>query len=265
MLRVNTNYFRPGKLRNTNSAKVKFPSIIFLLLITVQSFSQLSIPEHGGRWVHDEAQVLSPSTISLLESWLKANQDTTSNQIAVLTIPSLNGEALEDYSLRVAENWALGQENKDNGVLLLIAIEDRVMRIETGSGLEGVLTDAVSSRINRNEIAPYFREGNYDDGVKAGVVAIIQVIRGEYRNDDPPPQRRSSKRSPIGTIIVLIVIIFIASRRGGRGGRGGGWSSGGGWIGPMGGFGGGGGGGFGGGGSFGGGGGFSGGGSSGSW
>lgn len=244
---------------------MKFSLVPFILFMSSFAFGQLDIPPHGGTWVHDNAGILSAPTKSILESALKAERDSTSNQIAVFIIPSLDGESIEDFSLRVAEKWGLGQESKDNGVLLLIAINDRQLRIEVGSGLEGILTDAVSSRINRNEIAPFFREGNYDEGVKAGVIAIIQAIRGEYRNDDPPVARRSSRRSPIATILILIVIIIIASRRG-RGGRGGGgyWSSGSGWAGPMGGFGGNGGS-WGSGGDFGGGGGFGGGGSSNSW
>jgi len=242
---------------------MKFSSIVCFLLMTAVAFGQLKVPEHGGFWVHDEAGVLSAGTKSMLESILKAERDSTSNQIAVLIIPTLNGESIEEYSLRVAEQWGLGQEIRDNGVLLLIALNDRRLRIETGSGLEGILTDAMASRINRNEIAPNFRNGNYDQGVTAGVAAIIQVIQGEYHNDEPALQRRSSRRSPISTIVILLIIIFLASRRG-RGGRGGGryWSSGSGWVG----------GGFGGnsgswgsGGDFGGGGGFGGGGSSNSW
>ncbi len=244
---------------------MKYLLITLLLFTSSVAFGQLSIPSHGGIWVHDEAGILSASAKAILESILKAERDTTSNQIAVLIIPSLEGESIEDFSLRVAEQWGLGQEKKDNGVLLLIAIADHQLRIEVGSGLEGILTDAMSSRINRNEIAPYFREGNYDEGVKAGVIAIIQAIQGEYKRDEPPVTRRSSRRSPIATILILIVIFILASRRG-RGGRGGGgyWSSGSGWVGSGGGFGGNGGS-WGGGGSFGGGGGFGGGGSSNSW
>lgn len=218
---------------------MNFRLIFFLFLISYAGYGQRAIPEHGGTWVHDEANILSESTKAQLESALKAERDSTSNQIAILIIPSLNGELLEEYSLRVSEQWGLGQKSKDNGVLLLIAIEDRLVRIEAGYGLEGVLTDAVSSRINRNEIAPRFRQGNYDEGVKAGVVAIMQAIKGEYKNDEPTIRKKSSRRSPLGTLLILIIIIIIASRRG-RGGRGGGgyWSSGSGWVGPMGGFGG---------------------------
>src|SRR5687768_5258158 len=238
-----------------------------LFLFSTFVYGQPAIPDQGGYWVHDEANVLSTETKAKLESILQAERDSTSNQIGVLLIPSLEGGALEEYSLRVAEKWKIGQRDKDNGVLLLISINDRKMRIETGYGLEGALTDAISSRIIRNEIAPYFRNGYYNSGVEAGVMSIIQAIQGEYVNDEPLPQKRNSKKSPLATIIIIIIILIIASR-GRRGGGGGHWSAGRGWIGPIGGMGGssswGSGGGFGGG-SFGGGGGFGGGGSSGSW
>ncbi|MBL0741801.1 TPM domain-containing protein [Chryseolinea lacunae] len=241
---------------------MKFIQAILLLLLPMVLLGQRAIPEHGGQWVHDEAGILSAGGKAQIEAMLKAERDSTSNQIAVLIVPSLDGEAIEDYTLRVAEKWGIGQKSKDNGVLWFIAVNDRQLRIETGSGLEGVLTDAMSSRINRNEVAPFFRQQKYDEGVAAGVMAIIQTIKGEYKNDAPAPRRKvSRKSSPLLTIIILIVIIFLASRR--RGGGGGGyWSSGGGWIGGGGNWGGGGGGG---GADFGGGGGFGGGGSSDSW
>ena len=240
---------------------------VLLVLAPLIGLGQVAIPEQGGKWVHDEANILSEATEATLEGIIRANRDSTSTQIGVLTIPSLQGESLEEYSMNVVEKWVPGQKEKDNGVLLLIVANDRLIRIEVGYGLEGVLTDALSSRINRNEIAPYFRQGDYDTGVKAGVNAIIAATKGEYKNDDPPQRRKSSRRSPLATLIVIIIIILFISRRG-RGGRGGGryWSSGSGWVGPMGG-------GFFGGGSssggswgdFGGGGGFGGGGSSDSW
>jgi uncharacterized protein len=240
--------------------------VLLILFFPLEIFSQPEIPEHGGTWVHDNAGILSAQVIGQLEYMLKAERDSTSNQIAVFVIPSLEGGSLEDYSLRVAEKWGLGKADRDNGVLLFISKDDRKMRIEVGYGLEGALTDALASRIIRNEIAPRFRQGDFDGGVQAGIMAIIQAIKGEYVNDDPPIEKRNSKRSPLATILIIILVIIVISRN--RRGGGGNWSSGRGWIGPVGGFGGGswgGGGGFGGGGSFGGGGGFGGGGSSGSW
>lgn len=251
-----------------------FRVLIFFLVTALTAQAQLAVPEHGGVWVHDESKVLSASAISEIEAMLKAERDSTSNQIAVLIIPSLNGEVLEDYSIRVAhKEWKLGQEKKGNGVLLLIVTDEkeRRIRIESGYGLEGVLTDALSSRINRNEMAPYFRQGDFDTGVKAGVMAIIQAIKGEYVNEEPVQQtrRRSKKSSPLFTILIILAIIIISSRnrRGGGGGGGGYWTAaaagalmGRGFGGSSGSWGGGGGGG-----DFGGGGGFGGGGSSDSW
>jgi uncharacterized protein len=211
--------------------------LLFLLLLPSFIKAQRSIPDHGGVWVHDDARVLSAETIHALEYALKAHRDSTSNQIAVYIISSLEGENIDDYANRVFQHWQLGQKGKDNGVLLLIALQDREMRIEVGYGLEGVLTDLMSSRINRNEIAPYFRKQDYDGGVKAGVSAIIQVIKGEYVNDNPTPRKRSKRGTPLLTILITLAIILFVLRRRGGGGGGGYWSSGGGWIGPVGGFG----------------------------
>jgi uncharacterized protein len=226
------------------------------------AYGQKKVPDQAGRLVHDEANVLSANDVAMLEYTLRAEEDSTSNQIAVLIVPSLEGDDIDSYANRVFNTWKLGKEKKDNGVLFLIAIEDRKMRIEPGAGLEGVLTDAQSSRINRNQVAPHFRQGDYAGGIKAAVVGIIQSIKGEYTNDEPV-KRRSKKPTSWVSLLVILIFIVIASRRGGGGGRGG-YMSRGGWILPMGGLGGGGGGGGGFGGSSGswGGGGFSGGGGS---
>lgn len=244
-----------------------------LLLSSHVAFSQRAIPPLNNKRVHDDAQVLSTQTVQQLELQLKQFEDSTSNQIAILIIPSLDGDPIEEYALRVAhynpvtkEGWGLGQDKNDNGVLLLIAVDDHKMRIEVGYGLEGVLPDATCNQIIRNEMAPNFRRGDYDAGVILAVNAIVQAIGGEYVSDGAPAGR--GKKRPGNSLITLIIIfgiIILLSRIRGGGGRSGtGWSSGAGWYG--GGFGGGsssGGGGFGG--FSGGGGGFGGGGSSGSW
>ncbi len=203
---------------------VRLAIISTLLLVSARSFAQLAVPEHGGVWVHDEANVLSASTKAQLEAVLKAERDSTSNQIAILIIPSLEGDDIDSYGLRVAEAWKLGTKDNDNGALLLISIKDRKVRIDVGQGLEGVLTDAMSSRINRNEIAPRFRQEDYDGGVSAGVIAIIQTIKGQYVNTDQP-QRKRSGRSPWLTVIFIIVLLIIMSRKRG-GGIGGYWAAG---------------------------------------
>jgi uncharacterized protein len=158
-------------------------SVVLLCFLLVPAAAQ-EIPELWGMHVHDEAKILSAETLDHLEKRLIAYEDSTSNQIAILTILTLNDTPLEEYSLKVAEHWKLGDEGKDNGVLLLIVVDDHKMRIETGYGLEGVLTDAVSSRIIRNEIAPEFRQNDFDAGITAGTRAIMRAIGGEYSADE---------------------------------------------------------------------------------
>ncbi len=238
-----------------------YSALFFPLLVS----GQVKIPELWGTRIHDEARILSPAFINQLEQQLKLYEDSTSNQIAILIIPSLEGQPIEEFSLEAAEKGKLGQAEKDNGVLLLIAFEDHKVRIEVGEGLEGVLPDAICNQIIRNEIAPHFRQNDYEGGIQAAVTAMIQAIGGEYQADERSPDGRGKGGSLWGTLIIILIIILISWIRGG--GRGNyrrrGWSSGTGWYG--GGFGGRGGSGFGGGGFSGGGGGFSGGGSSGSW
>lgn len=163
----------------------KVASLVCLLTLVVTTWAQRAVPELWGHRIHDEAHILTQATVDNLEATLRKHEDSTTNQIAVLIIPSLEGEVLEEYSMRVAHDvWKLGTKNNDNGVLLLIAVDDRKMRIEVGYGLEGVLTDALTSRIIRNEIAPHFRNQEYDAGVTAGVNAIVAAIGNEYNTAD---------------------------------------------------------------------------------
>jgi len=158
--------------------------LIYALLISFSVVAQKAVPELWNTRVHDEAHVLKQETIEALEKKLKVYEDSTSNQIAILILSTLDGESIEECSMRVAEKWVLGQKEKDNGVLLLIAVDDHAMRIEVGAGLEGVLTDALCSRIIRNEMAPNFRRADFDTGVTAAIEAIIAGIGGEYKGDD---------------------------------------------------------------------------------
>jgi uncharacterized protein len=191
-------------------------SVVCLLLVVYTVSAQRVVPELWGHRIHDEAHILTTATVDNLEAILQRHEDSTTNQIAVLIIPSLDGEVLEEYSLRVAHDvWKLGTKNNDNGVLLLIAVDDRKMRIEVGYGLEGVLTDAVTSRIIRNEIAPHFRDQQYDEGVTAGVNAIVAAIGNEYTSDNASGGDNSlemdmswKERLLIGAFIFGILGIF---------------------------------------------------------
>jgi uncharacterized protein len=208
------------------SVRMKSFFYLLLLLLPIVATAQRSISPHGGVWVHDEAGIISPPAKSQLEAILQAHRDSTSNQIAILIVPTLEGEDIDGYAVRVFKEWKLGQEKKDNGVLFLVAMEERQMRIEVGFGLEGVLTDAMSSRINRNEVAPYFRQGNYEAGIQAATLAIIKVIAGEYVNEEPTVQKRK-KKSPWGTVIFFIIMLIFMSRKnkGGGSGMGGYWTA----------------------------------------
>lgn len=205
-----------------NRCALRLPALlaIFFALVAGAGRAQMPVPVHGGRWVHDEAGVLSPQTRAQLEALLKAERDSTSNQIAILVVASIQDDDIDLYANRVFNDWKLGDAQKDNGVLFLIAIEDRKMRIDVGQGLEGVLTDALSSRINRNEVAPAFRQGNYDAGVIAGTLAIIKAIAGEYKGGGP-----KKKSFPWIPLLLILLFLYLSSRR--RGGGGGGyWTTG---------------------------------------
>ncbi len=160
--------------------------LVFSLLIFFPFFIQAKdVPTLTGRVV-DETWTLDSGFVSALERQLKEHENQTSNQIVVLVIPSLEGEVLEDYSMKVVENWKLGQKKKDNGVLLLIALNDRKLRIEVGYGLEGSLTDVLCHHIIEKEIKPYFKKGDIQSGIQNGINAIIGAIEGSYTA--PPPE-----------------------------------------------------------------------------
>jgi uncharacterized protein len=224
--------------------------------------------------VNDTADMLSPTAEQALEQKLSSYEQKTHHQLALLTIESLDGDALEDFSIRVVEAWKLGQKGKDDGLLLLVVKGDRKLRIEVGYGLEGDVTDAFSSQVIRNVLTPALRAGNAESGIQRAFDVLMQKAAGESVPDAAvaPAKRNSGSGSPFALIGLLfflspflLPLLFMRGRSrrtgfmvGGLGGMGGGWGSGGGGGGWGGG--GGGGGGFGGGG-----GGFGGGGSSGSW
>ena len=154
-------------------------AVLFSIIIVPVALFALEPPPLKGR-VNDYAGMLSVSAAKALSISLKELEKSDSTQIVVLTIPSLEGESLEAYSMQVVEQWKIGQKGHDNGALLLIAKKERKIRIEVGYGLEGTLTDIKAGLIIRNVIVPHFRAGNIDRGVLDGVRAMIQVVRGEY-------------------------------------------------------------------------------------
>jgi uncharacterized protein len=180
-------------------------AICLLFLLQCAVASALDVPQLKER-VTDLAGVLTAEQVSALDSKLRDVENTDSTQVAVLIIPSLEGESLEDYSMRVAEAWKLGQKAHDNGALLFISMKDRAIRIEVGYGLESNLTDARTNQIIRNNISPRFRDGDFYGGIDAGLTGIIQSVRGLYQAA-PQPERRHVQKSG-GIFNLLIVMLF---------------------------------------------------------
>ena len=143
----------------------------------LSAIGDTTIPYLSGRVV-DQAEILSAPARERIGSMLHAHERATGNQIAVLTINGIGTESIEDFAVRVFESWKLGGREKNNGVLIVVAPQERRMRIEVGYGLEGTLTDVAADRIIRNLMTPRFRERNYDVGVEAGATAVIQILEG---------------------------------------------------------------------------------------
>src|SRR2546422_5764327 len=166
----------------------------------------LDVPPLTGRIV-DNAHLLPADRTASLSAELATHEARTGNQVAVLTLPSLEGEPLEEFSHRVATAWKLGRKGTDNGVLILVVPNDRKVRIEVGYGLEGALTDLKSSRIIREEIVPRFRNGNFPGGIAAGVKAVLGTIEGTYtpsaRNTVPASK---NPESALGIMFLAVVV-----------------------------------------------------------
>ncbi len=203
-----------------------------LALITISAFAQIDkvIPSrpYPPRLVNDLAHVLTPAQVQALEDKLVAYDDSTSNQIAVVTIRTLQDYPIEDVALRILRQWGVGNKKNNNGIVVLVAVEDRKIRIEVGYGLEGVVPDITANTIIENDIKPAFREENYYRGLDEGTSSIMRAAAGEYKAPDGYAER-GGNRAPrgssgglsLGQIIVGIVILWIIlGMFGGGGGRG---------------------------------------------
>src|SRR5437867_5977173 len=190
-----------------HKARSFFAGLVGLLVPTIFSFGlALEVPPLRGR-INDYASMIQPDKARELESRLSDFERDTGHQVAVLTIPSLKGDALEDFSIRVAENWKIGQKSFDNGAILLVAQKEHKLRIEVGYGLEGVLPDAIANRIINEIIVPHFRENDYSGGIEAGVNAILQVTKGE-----PLPERaRTSTRGSASRASSLLTALTVTA------------------------------------------------------
>ncbi len=179
----------------------------------------------SGEWVTDRAGLLSAAERQTLAERLRAYAETTSTQIVVVTLPDLGGADIGLYATELGQRWGVGQQGKDNGVVVLVSRDDRKVFIATGFGLEGAIPDAVASRIIRNVITPNFRQGRYYAGLTGAVDALIEAARGEYTAESPPASYEHPGDGGVdfATIFVLLIIAYFIVTSLGRGrGRGGG-------------------------------------------
>ena len=197
--------------------------LILSVLITLSYFFGFAqnFPEKSNKLVTDLTQTLNATQIAQLERKLVAFDDSTSNQIVVIIVKTVGDYDINEYALGLGRKWGIGGKTKNNGVILLIAIGDRKMSIQTGYGLEGALPDVYTKRIIENNIKPYFKNGDYYAGIDAGVSAIVSLTKGEYKNEQPKSKKRGGTGGAgIIVIIIIVVIVFILGKRGGGGGGG---------------------------------------------
>lgn len=231
-------------------------------LLVATSAAALEAPPAPTAWVTDRAGVLAPGDVARLDDRLRGLEQRTGHQVIAVLFPSLEGDSLEDFTMRSAEAWKVGRKGIDDGLIFFAFIQDRRMRLEVGYGLEEKVPDATASRLLAEQVKPAFGRGDYAGGIDALASSLERIFAGEPL---PSPKRPSARGSSLLSFVILVVILLLLQALGGRGrrgrrggiwwgGGGGGWgSSGSGWGGgSFGGF-------SGGGGSFGGGG------SSGSW
>ena len=189
-----------------------------LTLYTLFAFGQ-QLPEKSNTLVTDYTNTLSEAEQQQLEHKLVAFDDSTSTQIAVVILKSVGDYDINDYAQRLGRAWGIGQKGKNNGVVLLVAIGDRKVSIQTGYGVEAVLPDIVTHEIIQNDISPNFKAGNYYAGLDAGTNEIIKYVKGEYKADKKPQQQQGKNVGNIAILIIIIVVILIIVFRG-RGGGG---------------------------------------------
>ncbi len=207
---------------------------ILLSFLCLHATAQKSLQKpNPARLVVDNANAFASHDRQALEEKLVALDDNTSNQICVVTVPSLNGEVLEEVANKTFRDWGIGNKKTNNGILILVAVNDRKVRIEVGGGLEGAIPDVAANDIINNDIKPAFRQGNYISGINAAVDNLSKAAKGEY---DVKKNKESNHKIHVGGIIkliffvILIIVFFASGSGGGRGGRNRGSGS---WMLPL--------------------------------
>ena len=203
--------------------------VLLLLVVLLQTFCAAAgleaaeippKPQAGTNiYVQDYADVISPASEKIIYSLGRELDAKTTAQVAVLTVPTLDGEPIESYALNVLRSWGIGSKDKNNGVLIVVATQDRQSRIEVGYGLEGALPDGLTGRIQDQTMLPFFREGQYDKGIVNGYAATAATVAQEYNvklegvSYNPPAQKQQEDSLPLwaelllGAAVVVLLIV----------------------------------------------------------
>ena len=197
--------------------------LLFSFLCICNAFAQKVIPKpNPARLVVDNASLLSPAEVETLERRLVALDDSTSNQITVVIVKTLNDQPIEDVAVNTFRDWGIGNKKTNNGVLLLIAVDDRKVRIEVGYGLEGAIPDITSSDIISKDIKPAFKQKDYYGGIVKATEDISKAASGEYHVQRASKSRGGGAGNIFKFVFIVFIVIIILASRGGRNGGGGG-------------------------------------------
>ncbi len=202
--------------------KIK-PLLLLFLLIALQGWSSIALaqkfPAQPEGFVNDYAHLLSPGEVQALDQKLSNYRDTTSNEVAIITVNSLQGYPIDQFSLKVLDTWKIGQHNKRNGVLIFVAPKERKMRIEVGYGLEGVLPDILAGQVINEIMKPAFRKGDYYQGLNQATTAIMKIVAGTYKANQKKSKNGPGMAFPI-LLIIAVVLYFLIIRKDGPRSRG---------------------------------------------
>lgn len=206
-------------IKKTNKTMKKLILLSFFSLVCAFAFSQ-DFPAKPTTLVNDYSNVLSASQKQALEQKLVSFDDSSSTQIAIAIVKSVGDYDINEYAVELGRKWGVGQSGKNNGIMIVVAVGDRKISIQTGYGVEGALPDIYAKRIIDNDIKPNFKAGDYYAGLDAGTTSIIKYTRGEYKNDNPKVSAKKSGSVSAVIVIIIIIVVIIIMRKGGGGGNG---------------------------------------------
>jgi uncharacterized protein len=206
-LKVNGDF-----LNYSNNTYYVFLTIFVLFFAGTNLYPQ-KLPDKPKVWVSDFAGILDGDQEAQLNMMLRTYEDSTSNQVVVVTFPDAQNYPVEEFSIRLAEKWKVGQKDRENGVILAVFMKERKVRVEVGYGLEDKIPDAIAFRIAQNIVPSYFRKGGYYQGIYQGVVAIMQAASGKFKGLPKKNRPGGNSTFPLALLIFFLIFFFSLFRR----------------------------------------------------